>query len=170
MVKAIKNRSSMLRVIRPFTSQNQLAMIANATLNSLIQYVAPLWSQTGTVNLQRIQTAQTRAARQITWHRRTSKEELEHRQTLFESIGWLNVTQIANQSTLQIVSKALNKRTSKGINQMFTWKEAGSRREAGSHQATTENTNKRKGPTLLDKGRELFNKLPLNLCNNSLKP
>ena len=53
---------------------------------------------------------------------------------------------------------------------MFTWKEAGSRREAGSHQVTTENTNNRKGPNLLDRGRELYNKLPLNLRNNNLKP
>ena len=53
---------------------------------------------------------------------------------------------------------------------MFNWKEGGSKRNAGSHQITTDSTLKRKGPNILDSGREMYNNLPLNLRNNSLKP
>ena len=77
---------------------------------------------------------------------------------------------MANQATIQLVSKALNKRSSTEISAMFKWKDSGSTRQHGSHQVKTESTLKRKGPNLLDRGRELHNKLPLTLRNNSLKP
>ena len=170
LIKTIRNKTSMLRTIKPFTSPKQLAYIANATLNSNILYVSPLWAQTGITNIQRIQTAQTKAARQLVWNKRTRRTELDHRQILFESLGWLNVSQMTNQATTQIVYKALNKRSSMEINRMFTWKKTGSSRNKSSHQITTINTAKRKGPNLLDMGRELYNNLPLNLRNNKLKP
>ena len=170
LIKTIRNKSSMLRVIKPYTSAKQLAYIANTTLNSNILYVAPLWAQTGTTNIARIQTAQTRAARRITWQGRSSKTKLDHRQVMFESLGWLNATQMANQATIQIVQKSLNNRSATAINNMFRWKPRGTGRNPTSYQASTISTIKRKGSNLLDNGRSLFNQLPLRLRNNSMKP
>ena len=170
IIRSIRTKASMLRVIKPYTTTNQLALIANATVNSTILYVAPLWAQTGDNNIQRIQAAQTRIARLIFWKQRKRRTELEHRQVLFERLGWLNTTQLCNQATIQIVVKAINNKSSEEINHMFSWNNNGQKREQHNFLATTENTTKRKGPNLLDRGRDLFNRLPLDLRNNSLKP
>ena len=89
---------------------------------------------------------------------------------MFESLGWLNATQMANQATIQIVQKSLNNKSATAINNMFSWKPRGTGRNPTSHQASTISTIKRKGSNLLDNGRSLFNQLPLRLRNNSMKP
>ena len=83
LLRSIQTKTSMVRAVKPYTSQEQLAYITNSTLNSQILYVAPLWSQTGENNIKKIQAAQTRAARLMVWSQRTRKIELEHRQLLF---------------------------------------------------------------------------------------
>ena len=170
LIRSIQTKTSMLRAIKPYTTFEQLAYIANATLNSQILYVAPLWSQTGETNIKRIQAAQTRAARLMAWSRRKRKSELEHRQILFEQLGWMNTTQMTNQATIQIVNKAINNRSSEEINKMFNWKETRLKRDQNNFQVITECTNRRPGPNLLDQGRKLFNKMPDKLRDNSLKP
>ena len=170
LIKSIQSKTSMLKAIKPYTSFDQLAYIANATLNSTILCVAPLWAQTGENNIRRIQSAQTRAARQITWVRRTRKTQLEHRQTLFEKLGWLNTTQMANQAIISTVNKAINNRSSQEINEICTWRNTQLKRDQHSHQITVVNTTKRTGPNLLDKGSELYYAMPLKLQDNGLKP
>ena len=163
LTRSIRTKVSMLRVLKPYMSLHQLANTANMVINSQIAYVAPLWSQTGSVNLARIQTAQTKAARQIAWTRRTNFRSKSHRQDLFNLLGWPNVTQIVNRATIQLVCKAAMNQSSSELNKMFFIKEDKSKRVKYSHLISTVNTTKRESANFLDSGRRLFNNLPISI-------
>ena len=62
------------------------------------------------------------------WSQRRRRETLDHRQTLFNKLGWLNTTQMTNRATIQNVYKAINNNSSEELNNMFYWKKAESKR------------------------------------------
>ena len=168
LTRAIRIKVSMMRVIKPFVSQKQLANIGNMVINSQILYMAPLWALTSQGNIEMIQKAQTKAARQLTWTRRIKYTEKIHRQDLMEKIGWLNVRQMLDQSTVNLVKKAAVNRASQEINNMFNLKENGNRRKAQQFIIETENTTKRKGINILEQGKRIFNQLPIEMRNNTM--
>ena len=168
LTRAIRIKVSMMRVIKPFVSQKQLANIGNMVINSQILYMAPLWALTSQGNIEMIQKAQTKAARQLTWTRRIKYTEKIHRQDLMEKIGWLNVRQMLDQSTVNLVKKAAVNRASQEINNMFNLKENGNRRKAQQFLIETENTTKRKGINILEQGKRIFNQLPIEMRNNTM--
>ena len=167
LIRSIHSKIFMLRVIKPFTSEPQLANIGNLTINSQIRYVAPLWSLTGATNLAKIQSAQTKAARAITWHPGLKYSTKPHRQELLLRLGWKNVQQMSNTATVQIVKLASKNQSSEGINLMFAKNPVERKRSHLSHFISTFSTKYRKGINFLDRGRSQFNQLPLDLRDNS---
>ena len=144
--------------------------IANSLINSHILYLAPLWAQTTESNIAKVQKAQTRALRQISWTARTNYGAKPHRQQMFSKWWWLNTQQLLERATIQLVIKARNNKSSDGINQMFTTNDSSRQRPANRHKIQTINTRKRNTRNILDKGRNSFNHLPLYLREPNLKP
>ena len=67
-----------------------------------------------------VQSAQTKAARVISGTQRWGQNPNRiHRQELFNNIGWLNVSQLAAQASLNLVKTALERRSSPSINNLF---------------------------------------------------
>ena len=163
LIRTINTKTHMLRVIRPYTTRPQLANIGNMLINSQIRYLATLWSLTGTTNTSKIQAAQTRAARAISWPGRKQTKDKISRQDLFQSLGWPNVLQIAHNATVTIVRQATCNRSATGINSMFSTRKGTQKRNQHKHTITTKNTSKRKGSNFLDCGRKQYNQLPLQL-------
>ena len=163
LIRSINAKTHMLRVIRPFTSQKQLANIGNLTINSQIRYLATLWSLTGTVNIAKIQAAQTKAARAITWQGARGSKNKISRQDLLNSLGWMNVQQIADSASLMMVRQATLNSSAIGINHMFNINIGRLKRAQFQNIISTKNTKKRKGVNFLDRGRDLFNELPVLL-------
>ena len=122
LVRSIRKKQSMLRVIKPYTNPEQLSIIANAVVNSQILYLAPLWSMTTRANIDKIQVAQTKVARQILWSRRTKRQNKPHRQDVINQLSWLNVDQLEKSATIQIVRKSAMNRSTVKINDMFNFK------------------------------------------------
>ena len=168
LIRSINTKIFQLRTIKPYTSQTQLANIANLTVNSQIRYVAPLWSLTGSTNQDKVQAAQIKVARAITWHRRLKYSEKPHRQILLLQLGWNNIQQMTHSATVQLVKRASNNQSSMGINSMFTKQTTENKRSHLSHCVSTMCRKKRKKLNFLDNGRAKYNGLPLILRNNSL--
>ena len=158
----------MLRRLRPFTTPKQISQIANSIINSQILYLAPLWALTTQQNINLIQKAQTRVLRQISWKGRKKKEQIIHRQDLFDEWNWPNTRQLIENATTSLVRKAITKSTTPGINKMFKLKDNNNTRSDNKHLVTTDSTKLRKGPNLLDRGRTSYNNLPEYLRNLSL--
>ena len=169
LIKSLRNKTSMLRVIKPYCTKPQIANIANMILNSTLCYAAPLWSLTSKTNIERVQKAQTKAARQIAWKPGQKRNKLPHRQDLFNELGWLNTTQITNRATTSLIKKATNNQASVGINNMFSHNKDQNKRTSLRHKVSTMNTTKRKGTNFLDRGRTLFNNLPSELRDPKIK-
>ena len=153
----------MLRIIKPYVSINQLTNIGNMILNSAILYAAPLWAQTGTVNLNKIQVAQTKAAKQLLWSGRTKKNQITHRQETLDKAGWMNVQQLTNSATINLIRKAANNESSTGINSMFNYNSNNNIRPNMRNKIKTEPTTRRRTPNILERGTQLFNQLPNEL-------
>ena len=168
MVRSLRVKQSLLRKIKPYTTPKQIGQIANAIINSQILYLAPLWTQTTQGNISKIQKAQTRVLRQITWSRRIKFNQKQHRQALFTDWGWMNTKQLTQNATNQVVRKAVRNQSTSEINQMFHFNDQSKSRIKNSSQIKTENTNKRHSPNLLDIGRNGYNNLPLHLRDLSL--
>ena len=168
LIRSINTKTYMLRTLKPFTSTEQLANIGNMTINSQIRYVAPLWSMTGSSNILKVQAAQMKAARVVTWVRRQKYNQKQHRQELLSQLGWLNVQQMCNSATMLMVRQAIRMQSSRGINRMFKKESAMEKREHLQHRVITKNTIRRKGVNFLDSARSLYNNLPFNLRNDSL--
>ena len=168
IVRSLQVKQSLLRKIKPYTTPKQIGQIANAIINSQILYLAPLWTQTTQGNISKIQKAQTRVLRQITWSRRIKFNQKQHRQALFTDWGWMNTKQLTQNATNQVVRKAVRNQSTSEINQMFHFNDQSKSRIKNSSQIKTENTNKRHSPNLLDIGRNGYNNLPLHLRDLSL--
>ena len=67
MTKSIYKKMSMLKIIKPYVTQEQLAYIGNSIVNSIILYAAPIWAQTTEYNFKRIQKAQVKVSQMIAW-------------------------------------------------------------------------------------------------------
>ena len=97
----------MLRVLKPYKQKSQ------------ITYLAPLWNLASRGNKNKVQTAQIKAARQLTWTKGAHNVQKSHRQDLLTSLGWMNIDQILNQATIQLVKKAATNQSSAAINRMY---------------------------------------------------
>ena len=164
LVRGLKTKTSMLRIIKPYVNKEQLANIGNMVINSAILYAAPLWAQTGAGNINKIQVAQTKAARQILWCGRTKKDKITHRQDSLDQVGWLNVQQLLDMATINLVKKASKNESSTGINSMFSCNNNNNNKRTNEqNKVRTESTTKRKTTNILERGSSLFNSLPNNL-------
>ena len=163
LIRSLRSKTSMLRIIKPYVSINQLTNIGNMILNSAILYAAPLWAQTGTVNLNKIQVAQTKAAKQLLWCGRTKKNQITHRQETLDKAGWMNVQQLTNSATINLIRKAANNESSTGINSMFNYNSNNNIRPNMRNKIKTEPTTRRRTPNILERGTQLFNQLPNEL-------
>ena len=117
---------------------NQLANIGSMTINSLILYAVPLWSLTGSINISRIQTAQIKAAKQILWTKRKSFKMTEYRQDILDKVEWLNVVQLTQQATINLVRRATKGSVSEGIKKMFFIKKNETKRKVLQNFVHTE--------------------------------
>ena len=118
LIRRIQYRSSMVRTLKFFLPSKIVHQVGNALINSTIQYGAALWGATSESNLNKVQTAQTRAARLMTGRCR-SATNIIHRQEMFTTIKWLNVRQLVQTTTLNLVKNAISKNSSVGFNSMF---------------------------------------------------
>ena len=118
MARSIQVKSSLIKVIKPFIPEKMLFRVGQALINSTILYAAPIWGATTEENRNRVQAAQTRAARIATgeWNRKGKKS---HRQQLLDRIGWLNVNQLIATSTLNLLKKSTHNETSFGLKKLF---------------------------------------------------
>ena len=169
LTRSIRIKVSMLRVLKPYMETKQLFNIANMIINSQIAYVAPLWALAGVTNLTKIQSAQTRAARQINWTKGSGLIAKPHRQDLLEEIGWLNATQISQMAIIQLVKKASTNVAPEGINKMFMKSDDNKKRTKYQHLIHTINTKKRLSKNIIDYGRKAFNQLPIELRKDNMK-
>ena len=112
-------------------------------INSSILYAAPLWGATTSTNVDKIQSAQIRAARFITnksWQRSKKKK---HRQQLLNELSWPNTRQIINSAILNLAKKAISTNSSFGLNNIFK---------------TIKPTSNRGGPTVRIEHKSKINK------------
>ena len=82
-----------------------MAEVGSSMLNSTIQYAAPVWGVTTQNSISKIQSLQTRGARLVSnksWQRNKVKC---HRQDLLEQLNWPNVTQLINNSILNMTKR-----------------------------------------------------------------
>ena len=120
MIQAINTKAALLRTIKPFLSQEAIGKVGSSLINSTVLYAAPLWGTTTKTNTDKIQSAQVRAARIVTnkaWQRTKVKT---HRQQTLNLLNWPNITQIVTSATLNLTKKATAKKSSTGMNNMFT--------------------------------------------------
>ena len=159
MLRNIKIKSSLVRTLRPFVSRKLLGLVGGSLINSTILYGAPLWGATSAKNKQIIQVAQTRAARSITlsWNRVGT---IYHRQEILNKINWPNVEQMIVSSTLNLLKKAISRRSSSGLNNLFKIKFPNSKTRNRclriDHRGTGSNSRK----TFSSNAPVLFNELP----------
>ena len=118
MVRSIQVKTAMLKILKPFVPSSILFNVGQAMVNSTILYGAPVWGATSKTNKNKIQSAQIRAARTITgtWN---TKEKKSHRQDVLNQVGWLNVDQIINSSTLNLLKQTISNKTTHGMSKLF---------------------------------------------------
>ena len=121
VTKAIYKKMSILRNVKPYVGLKTLANIGNSLIGSTIAYGAPIWAQTTAKNIAALQAAQTKAARLVTgkwWRGREGQRE--HRQPIFETLGWKNVKQVIASANLNLLKQALENRSATSINNLFS--------------------------------------------------
>ena len=119
--------------------------------------------------INKVQSAQTRALRQITWTGKTKKHNRTHRQALYNKWGWANTKQLIQRANVQLVRKAAINTSSERINQMFKIQNTPNMRPGQQHKIKTNNTNHRKQHNILDAGRNSYNSLPLPIRDTTTK-
>ena len=118
----------------------------------------------------RIQQAQMKILKQMTWTQRQKYQTKPHRQDHLDEWGWLNVEQMADNSTIQLARKAALNQTSAGINAMFNYRETKNARKENKNRIETISTKKRNNLNILDRGRNKHNRLPPELRDRATKP
>ena len=118
LIRRIQYRTSMVKNLKAYLTPKTLHQVGNSLINSVIQYGAALWGATSETNIQRVQKAQTRAARILTCGPNQFRQ-LYHRQELFTYIKWLNVNQLIQVATLNLLKNAICQNSSVGFNSMF---------------------------------------------------
>ena len=159
LLSSIRKKVSMLRVLKPYMEKGILTNTANMLINSQITYLAPLWNLASRGNKNKVQTAQIKAARQLTWTKGAHNVQKSHRQDLLTSLGWMNIDQILNQATIQLVKKAATNQSSAAINRMFNMHDGTTKRPKYKCLIFTADTKKRNAHNILDIGKAAFNQL-----------
>ena len=118
LVRRIQNKTSQIAALRSFLPAKTLHQVGNAIINSTIQYGAAIWGATTEQNVNKVQSAQMRAARIITrkWKK---KEDGLHRQEILDSVKWPNVQQLITASTLNLTKQAISGQSSSGMNHLL---------------------------------------------------
>ena len=63
IIRTLNSKTHMIRGLRHLLPQKDLAQVAGSLINSTLLYGAPVWGATTEANLDRLQKAQTNAAR-----------------------------------------------------------------------------------------------------------
>ena len=161
MVKSINAKCAVLRLIKPYISSKNLAMVGSSLVNSTILYAAPVWGTTSLTNIMKIQSCQIKAARIITGNKKRGKKR-EHRQTILDQLNWPNTTQIIHASSMNIVKRAITLTSSKDINSMFIIKEPLNQRQGKGQTLNHKGPVNRSETHFSAKGVKLYNNLPHN--------
>ena len=120
VVTKIHKKIGLVRMIRPYTTKKNLTNIAGALVNSTIAYGAPIWGQSTTKVLDKVQKAQMRVARIVVNEKpKRGTRKKRHRQDAMDKLGWSNVKQIVEKTTLNLTKKAIEGESSKGLNELF---------------------------------------------------
>ena len=110
-----------------------------------------------------MQKVQIKAARFIEgkgWSRKSSKS---HRQTLLNDLKWPNVKPIISSSILNLTKRAIDKKSSKGLNDLFKTSYPVNPRKSKAGRINHKGPIKRSKNTLSGHATELYNALPERL-------
>ena len=91
---------------------------------------------------------------------------IDHRQDILDRIKWLNVVQLTQQATINLVRRSTRGTVSAGINKMFFIKKNETKRKVLQNLVQTEKLTHRKVINIREKGSKLFNLLPHELREN----
>ena len=119
LVNSVYRQMSILKNIQKFVNKSTLATIGASLIGSTISYGAPVWSQTSNRNIEALQIAQTKAARLVDGIKWKNQGKRDHRQDVFNNLGWKNVKQIIVSANLNLLKQASESKSSKSVNQMF---------------------------------------------------
>ena len=167
MQKSLNTEKALLKIVKPFISQKALAQVGSSLINSTILYAAPVWSRTSKSNMQKIQACQTRAARMVA-NQKWQKGKKSHRQDVLNHLNWPNTYQLATTSSLNIVKKAINGTSSKGINNLFRVSDPKKARSNKGQTITHKGPNGRKNHHFAVYASEEYNNLPATMRNTSI--
>ena len=166
IVKSLNYKVSLLKTLKPFLPYKAMSIIGNGLVNSTILYGATVWGSTKQASIEKIQKVQIKAGRVINGF--GSKGRKSHRQNLLEKLQWPNVNQIIDNAILNQTKRALNNKTSAGLNQVFTSKEPRHQRvNLGTRISNNIPLSETKS-SFSKKAQELFNNLPSFLRDKGL--
>ena len=167
MIKSINVKSSMVKSLKQFVIPSKLAMIGNAVINSTISYAAPIWAGTTSKNIQMIQRAQIKAAKNLAgWKMNLGLNE--HRQETLDRLQWPNVMQLVNSATLNMTKRAIVSESSDKINRYFLENQARNPRGNKGDYIKHRGRMSRNGKSLIERATVLFNNLNMELRDNNL--
>ena len=162
----------MVKNLKAFLPAKALHQVGNSLINSIIQYGAALWGATSDQNILRVQKAQTRAARLLT--RKPSAQyhqmDLCHRQDMFTTIKWLNVNQLIQSASLNLIRNAINQNSSIGMNAMFKVSHLNSNLRNKSIRVDHRGPPGRNNLTFSANATQMFNNLPNHLKLKNINP
>ena len=170
MIKSINTKIGLLKTVKPFISKEALANVGGALINSTILYGAPVWGNTTQTNLDRVQRAQTKAARFIDGRGWKRDKQKSHRQTLLNELKWPNVEQIVNSSIINLTKKAISNKSSQGINNLFATHTPPNPRKTKGQRIAHKGHILRNKNSFSGKATHLYNCLPENLKNSEITP
>ena len=119
VIKSMNSKIALLKTIKPYLSTEALGHIGSGLIKSTILYGAPVWGSTTIKNLDMIQKVQTKAARLIISKGWQKNKKKAHRQDTLDLLKWPNTKQIVTSAILNLTKKAIDQKSSKGINNMF---------------------------------------------------
>ena len=118
IIRAVNKKAGMIRNLKGLIPQKALQQVGNNLVNSTLLYCAPIWGATKQGNIERVQKAQTKAARTVCTKRQKGKPQT-HRQDMLNLMNWPNVSQIVMSSTLNLMKRAIMGNSSEGMTKSF---------------------------------------------------
>ena len=162
--KKISSGIGAIKRIRAVVPRGTLLMAYNAIVQPHFDYCSSVWGDCAKGLADRLQKLQNRAARIITFSNYDANAE-----TLFQELGWYNLSSQRNLSKSLLVYKTLNNLTPGYLTSRFTWRE-------NSGYNLRDSVNKLQVPlprteygkrSFSYSGAVLWNNLPVDLRANS---
>ena len=169
LVRRLQYRTSMVKNLKPYLKPKTLYQVGNSLINSTIQYGAALWGATSETNIQKVQKVQTRAGRLLTRKLKPTFTPC-HRQEMLSSIKWLNVNQLIQVATLNLLKNAISHNSSVGLNSMFRKSHQHSNLRNKGQRVDHKGLTGRNNQTFSSNAANMFNNLPLHLKQSKLTP